>query len=110
MADNRRNDDDVFEALERMAPMSPDEKRGSARPPAQAARPQAEQSDDTYRIAPPSPRPVGPPPPPLVKPVAVRKQPAAVESGPVEIASYRCLNCGYPLQAESEFRCSECGR
>lgn len=108
MPESKRDNDDLFDALERMAPRPSGQPgkgdsaaRRSAAPPA---------DENIYRVAPEPPR--APTPPPILKP-ASRTEPGPANTSVMddELAECaHCLNCGYRLQRESQFRCSECGQ
>lgn len=94
------NEKDIIAALDALSRTAPGSESDPVRYPTPAAKPQ---------------RPVDPPPP---RRTAIGKvlpsQPADRSQAPPDDAKKtalrRCLACGYPLQPETDFRCSECGR
>ena len=95
MADNEKDIVDALDALSRTSPRANSDPPLPSQP---ATTPRPPASTPTRRVV--TVKTKSPPP--------ARAVPIADEAPAASLN--RCLACGYPLQAETAFRCSECGR
>jgi hypothetical protein len=97
MAADDRTRDEIVDALDGMAGAP----SGAARPAPVAPSP----AQKPYSVTPPREKGPSRPAPEATQPRA-EPPPASRKTEP----TFHCLNCGYRLEAASDYRCSECGR